>query len=259
MKRPALLLLVALSVAPYARADWDGRVWNDKRAEVAVYDAEVLSDGKPRTFRETLLINREDAGKNKVFKLNTVRQVEGANYPTSTVTTVIVDADNPERLLKIVMGAQDWGGNVFKTFAGGQLAWNAPDGEKTVTLDVQPGDLFEDALPLSLRGITFKEGLQSKARLWESLANNQSVEPRAVPIVISIVGEEAVNCRAGSLPSWKVAVEREGGATDFYWFEKKDPRLLVKMQRADASKRLLVGRARWSHWDKRLPRPNVLN
>ncbi len=281
MKRAAVGLLSLVSSALPASAGFDASDWNDGRAEVAVYESQRLVEGEPVDFRETLSVTREElrldslvkADKPKeqkiqrVFKLNVVQKFDGPNFPYSFLTSVFLRTDNPSAVMKLTVGAQDAVGNTFKLFtnpagAAATLLWHSYfDGEadKSVQIAIEPTDLFEDALPVSLRALKLKSGFQQKARLWESLATVHGVEPKPVLATVRVVEEETVRCHAGAIPCWKVSVDREGGPSDTYWIEKADPRILVKMDAADGRKRALYSRARWSFWDKRLPRPNVLN
>lgn len=281
MSRIVAAVLALMGAALPAAASWgDARLWNDGRAEVAVYDAQRVVYDKPRKFRETLIVVKEDlrldtlvkadrpkdVRTEKVFKLNQVQNFDTENYAYHYLTSVFSPVDDPAAVIKLTVGSQEACGNTFKMFtapkgAAATLLWHSYfDGEadRTVPLDVQPGDFFDDGLPLALRALPLEEGFELKGRVWDNLTSNRGVEPRAVPAVIKVVGEETVRCRAGSIPSWKVTVERDGGAVDTYWFEKKQPRILTRMEKADGSARVLHGRARWSYWDRRIPRPNVL-
>ena len=176
-------------------------------------------------------------------------------------------ADDPASVMKLTVGAQEGIGNTFKEFTApqggaGTLVWNSHfDGEadQSAPLGVQPGDLFEDNLPVALRDLPLKSGFQRKARLWESLTTNHGAAPAVTAVTIHVTDEDTVHSHAGAIPCWKVAVDRDGGASDTYWFEKAEPHILVRSEAADGRKRMLYARARWSYWDKRLPRPNVLN
>jgi hypothetical protein len=99
--------------------------------------------------------------------------------------------------------------------------------------------------------------MSQKVRIWDSLGTNHGLVPTVKEAVITVTGEELIRSHAGSLPSWKVTVQR-GSEVDAYWFEKAYPHVLTKMETMDGRKRLLYGRARWSYWDRRLPPPNIL-
>lgn len=280
MTRFAVLAAMAVALLSPARAGWgDAKLWNDGRAEVAVYDAERVTYGKPRSFREQILIVKEDLRADtlvkadqpkaqktiRVFKMNQVQKFDTENYPYSILTTVFAPVKEPGRPLKITVGSQEWCGNTFKILtardpASASLTWYSYfDGEadQTVTLPLGPGDVFEDQLPLALRALPLAAGFSTEIRLWDSLASNRGVEPRVSTAVVTVAGEEIVRCRAGSLPSWKVTVSRPD-STDVYWFEKAAPGILTRMETSDGRKRLLYGRVRWSYWDRRFPQPNVL-
>lgn len=283
MKPPRLLLCVALGAlaAPAAGAGgWGGsRLWNDGRAEVAVYDSERIVYGTKRVFREHLLTVREelrldtlvkaDQPKGQptvsVLKLNQVQQFDTDNYPYRYLTSVFVRQDDVARLMKMTVGSQEWCGNTFKilTASGaGQAMFEAFsyfDGEAHARAELPVGenDYFEDQLPLSFRALPFKPGYSASIRLWNWQTTNRGDVPTAIEATVEVTAEEVIRTRAGSIPSWKVTVARPDGL-DVYWFEKAFPNILVKMEMMDGRKRLLHGRARWSYWDRRLPEPAVL-
>lgn len=256
-------------------------LWDDGRAEVAVYDAERVVYGTPRNFKEHLitvkedfrsdtLVKADDPKKQKtwrVFKLNQVQKFETQNYPYGYLTSVFVREDPVQQVVKITVGAQEWCGNTFKSYKGspdgseGTLTWNSYfDGEADQSTELALGkdDYFEDQLPLSLRALPFKEGFEKKIRVWDFLTTNRGVSPMVNEVLLTVKGQELMRCHAGSLLCWVVTLKKAAG-TDTYWFEVKEPNILVKMETSDGRKRLLYGRARWSYWDRRLPRPNILN
>jgi hypothetical protein len=198
--------------------------------------------------------------------MNQVQRVETENYPYNFLTTVFAPTEAPERPLKITVGSQEWCGNTFKILRVGEpgqavLEWHSyfdGEGDGSVTLPLQANAVFEDQLPIALRAMPLKAGFTTEIHLWDSLTSSHGTEPRVSTAVISVEGEDIVRCRAGSLPSWKVTVSRPG-TVDVYWFEKAEPRILTRMETADGRKRLLYGRSRWSYWDRRFPRPNILN
>lgn len=273
----AVLVLLTSSclVAPVGAAGW-GRdsLWNDNRAEVAIYDAERVVDGKTRKYQNQLIVTREDLREDtlvkandpkkqkvmRAFKLNQVDKFDTDNYPQNYLTSVFVAADDLRHVLKITVGAQEWVGNVFKVYRDGNLTWYSyKDGEadQSARLELGENDYFEDQLVLALRGLAFKNDVSMKIRVWNSLATNEGVVPAVEDVVLTISEGEKVRGRFGSLPTWKVVLQYPNGS-DTYWFEKASPNILVKMETRDGRKRLLYGRARWSYWDKRLPKPNVL-
>ncbi len=238
----AAISLVALTASAHAGGWGKGSPWNDRRAEVAVYDAEVRIKGAPRTFREHLLTMKEKSDDGTVFKMSDPQDFEGENFPIHRVTSAFVNEDEPLQAIRLTIASLDWTGNSVKSF-------NASD------LSFGKDDYFEEQLPLSLRALPFSDGFEKKIRVWDVTSSTMALVTEAN---LKIAAPEPVRCRAGSIPCWIVTIKKPTG-TDTYWFEKADPNVLVKMEKHDGSKRLLYGRARWSYWDKRIPRPNILN
>ncbi len=276
-------VLTGLSVVPAHAASFGKKLWDDGRAEVAVYDSEYVVDGKPRTFREHLITTRErlnpetlvkvDNPKTQqgidVFELTQVQHLDLANYPRNTLISVFVQDGDLQHVVKITVDSQDWTGStlkILKTSPEGDeataltYAQRAGMSDQTTELALGKNAYIEDQLPLSLRDLPFKDGLEQNIKFWVSLSSdtNTGLYPMAATAVLSVSGPEDVRSHGGTLPCWLVTIKKPSGA-DLYWFEKAEPHLLVKMQTADGRKRLLYGRARWSYWDKRIPRPNILN
>ncbi len=241
--RRFLLAAVALLSATALRAEWakDG-LWNDGRAEVAVYDSERVVDGKVRKFREHLITMKETDGPKKTrgFRFHQAQTIELENYSRHYLTEISADGDTARKTLKIVDAVQDWNGNSVLTYKEGDAG-------------VEKDDYFDAQIPLAFRSLPFKDGVEKSARIWEITAASGPVVTKAL---ISISAGETVRGR-NSLPCWLVTVTK-GDRADKYWFEKKSPNILVKMETADGRKRLLYGRARWTFWDRRIPRPNIL-
>lgn len=279
-----VLIVITLFAGATLQADsWNkNSLWKDKRAEVAFYDSEIVISSQPVKFREALIIAREDlnaetlvkadpAVKSKtvsVLKLNQVRQFQLENYPINFLTSVYVKQESPESLVKLIVASQDWTGNAFKIFkvkdlespAGTLESYSHLGGnaDSSVAMDVLIQDYFEEQLPMSLRSLEFKVGLSQKIRLWPSIAISVQAEPHSVDSILTVTAEETVYSHAGAIPCWKVSIVH-AGKTDFYWFEKAMPHILIRMETTDGRKRLIYGRARWSFWDRRLSRPNILN
>jgi hypothetical protein len=275
------LCVVLFLALPLQAATWSrNKIWDDGRAEVAVYESQRFVYGKPRMFKEQLIVVKEDFRKDtlvkaddpkkqdtlRVFKLNQSQKLETENYPYSYLTSVFMAGDDLQKVVKLTVGSQEWCGNTFKVYKSavnnlqGELTWHSYfDGEadQTVTVNLEKDDYFDDQLPLVLRTLPFKPGFQKKIRLWDNLTTSHASPLNVVEATLTVEDGGEVRCRAGTLPSWKVTVQKPAGV-DTYWFEKKEPNILTKMEAQDGRTRLLYGRARWSYWDRRLPAPNVL-
>jgi len=265
-----------LLAGPWGR----GGPWGDKRAEVAVYDSERIVDDKPRKFQEQITIIKEDLNLDtssksdnskkekpiRVFRMNNIQNFDSQNYPTGFLTTVYMKEDSLKQIVKCVTSVQDWTGASFKTLqvstdgTRGALWWNSKsDGEleNAVPLEIGKTDYFEDQLAFALREIPFKDGFETKIRVWGTFLDHRGTIPSVQVVNLRVESQDTVPCRAGSFPCWKVILKGDSG-TDTFWFEKAEPHLLVKSESHDGHKRLLYARARWSYWDKRLPKPNIL-
>ncbi len=155
------------------------------------------------------------------------------------------------KLLKLTNGSQEWCGNTFKLVRG----WETPvqlvfhsyfdgQGDGSVPLELKTGDLLEDQLPLSLRSLPFKTGLQLKLRILESLISNRVGPLRVAPGEISVVNQEEVN----GLTCWRVTVSREG-LTQTYWFSRDYPNIMTKWTSSDGREFLLKETVRRKYWD----------
>src|SRR5690348_7181841 len=89
--------LIILSLAgPLSAGGWRrDSLWKDGRAEVAVYDSEVVMNGKPRQFQEQVVTLVEEVPEaenakrsTRMIKQNTIQKIELENYPRNKVVSV---------------------------------------------------------------------------------------------------------------------------------------------------------------------------
>jgi len=245
-------------------------LWDDGQAEVALYQARRPQYGKVESYEAVFIVVKEDFHRdllvkadppfeNKpllpVFKLNAVHSYWTDNYPYSFLASVFVRRDDPTRLVKLTLGSQEWCGNTFKEVKTGagppELIYHSyfdgqADGRRS--LDLRPGDLLEDQLPLALRGLHFNKGLEVRPRILPSLISNSlrgPQEPRAA--VISVVGEEEIVTPAGTFGAWKVSLTI-GELQQTWWFEKAAPHKLLRMDSSDGRAWLLKAHTRRPYW-----------
>ena len=258
-------------------------LWDDGRAEVSLYDARRPQYGKSESYQAVFIVVKEDfdrellvkadppyEGKQliPVLKLNAVHSYWTANYPYHFLASVFVRRDDPTALVKLTVGSQEWCGNTFKEvkLSGGRPELHAHtyfdgEGDTTRPLDLRPGDLFEDQLPLALRAMPFahalESGLEVRRRILPSLIGNNLRRPLdPVEAVIRVTGEETVATGAGRLAAWKVSVEM-GELKQTWWFEKAAPHALLKMESSDGRAWLLKARARQPYWKEPTYRPEM--
>jgi len=253
-------------------------LWDDGQAEVSLYEARRPQYGKVESYEAVFIVVKEDfnpqhlvkadppyEGKQllPVLKLNAVHSYWTPNYPYHFLASVFVRRDDPAALVKLTVGSQEWCGNTFKEIKTGRRteliyhSYFGGEGDGSRLLALRPGDLFEDQLPLALRGLRFAPGLEVRRRLLPSLISNnlrRPVEP--ADAVIRVVGEETVATRAGRLLAWKVTLEF-ADIQQTWWFEKTAPHALVKMESSDGRAWLLKARTRKPYWKEPTVRPEM--
>ncbi len=253
-------------------------LWDDGQAEVALYQAKRPQYGKIETYEAVFIVVKEDfnpqllvkadppfEGKQllPVLKLNAAHSYWTPNYPYHYLASVFVRRDDPAALVKLTVGSQEWCGNTFKEVKAGarpeltyRSYWDG-EGDGSRPLDLRPGDLLEEQLPLVLRGLAFAPGLEVRRHLLPSLLSNKlGKAPQFVDATIAVAGEETVSTTAGRLATWKVSV-KFGEIQQTWWFEKAAPHTLVKMESSDGRAWLLKARARKPYWQAPTYRPEM--
>ena len=254
-------------------------LWDDGLAEVALYDAQRPQYGRLESYQALFVVVKEEFGRPlyvkagppyegkdlfPVLKLNAVHSYQAPNYPYHFLVSVFVRRDDPAHLVKLTMGSQEWCGNTFKEVTTWgrtpQLVLHSyfdGEGDATRPLDLRPGDLLEDQLPLALRSLAFQPGLSFQRRLLPSLMSNNMRRPiQMVEATIEVAGEEAVRTGVGRLPSWKVQVHWDQ-MRQTWWFEKAAPHTLLKMESSDGRTWSLRSRLRKPYWREPTFRPEM--
>jgi hypothetical protein len=134
-------------------------LWDDGLAEVTLYEAHRPQYGKIESYEAVFIVVKEDFNRDLLVKADPPLT---DNYPYHFMASVFVRRDAPTRLVKLTLGSQEWCGNTFKEIktVGGrsELITNSyfdGQGDARRPLDLRPGDLLEDQLPLALRGLNF--------------------------------------------------------------------------------------------------------
>ena len=292
MRTAWLALLVLLAAAaplgapgppppqPVFDASWArDPLWDDGQAEVALYAARRPQYGKIESYEAVFIVVKEDfnpqlyvkadppyEGKKllPVLKLNAVHSYWTPNYPYHFLASVFVRRDDPTALVKLTVGSQEWCGNTIKEVKtwGGQPelvshTYFDGEGDSSRPLDLRPGDLLEDQLPLALRSLRFAPGLEFRRRLLPSLISNNLRRPAEFgETIIRVAGEETVATPAGRYPAWKVTLVM-GELQQTWWFEKAAPHTLLKMESSDGRAWLLKARTRKPYWKEPTYRPEM--
>lgn len=254
-------------------------LWDDGQAEVALYQAQRPQYGKIESYQAVFIVTKEDfnpkllvkadppyQGKPllPVLKLNAVHSYWTPNYPYHFLASVFVRRSDPTTLVKLTVGSQEWCGNTFKEVknAGAQAELNYHsyfdgEGDGTRALDLRPGDLLEDQLPLALRGLEFAPGREVQLRILPSLISNSLRQPpQFVSASVKVVGEETLSTPAGSFSAWKVNLKM-GDLEQTWWFEQASPHMLLKMESSDGRAWLLKDRTRKPYWQTPTYQPEV--
>jgi hypothetical protein len=263
LKRPPLVTNLP---GEFYRAEWGlDPLWDDGQAEVATYKALSMIYGKSRSHETTLITVKEDFNPKLfvkadnpadqgshpvVFKLNIAASIPADNYTYHFLTSVFVRREDVSKMFKLTVGSQEWCGNTFKeirnwdpTPAFVYHSYFDGEGDGSRSLEILPGDLFEDQLPVTLRSLHFKEGLHYKSRIAHSLISNRAEPPRLSDSEITVAGKEFIN----TIDCWRVQIESEG-LSQTYWMEAGYPNILVKSISSDGREMLLKDRSRRKYW-----------
>ncbi len=265
-----LILAVSVSEASAASSHWGKHaIWDDGLAEVAVYDARRTVYGKTRTFETVLITVKEDfntvyhakadppyQGKQllSVLKLNRVSEIQTENYPYRYLTSVFVDRNDVNRLVKMTMGSQEWCGNTFKevrTWTGRhELVYHSywdDQGDGVHAIDWDADTLLEDQLALSLRALPFSAGYSREMRILPTQISNKATHASPVAGQIRVLRDEAVEAGDTTVVAWRVEVTF-GEAIQTYWFEKAGHHILVGFDSSDGRSLRLKRWARRTYW-----------
>jgi len=254
---------------PISAAWADDPIWDDGLAEVAVYEASRPIYGAPRPYEAILLTVKEDFDADKlvkadppfggraivtVLKQNAVREIATPNYDYRIMTSTFVELDDPTRLVKLTSGSHEWCGNTWKAIRrrdGGLVHdWSSyfdGEGDGSQLLDVGPGDLLEDQLPLALRGLQFREGLTFEFRMLPGMAHPHAGALRWVPASLRVVGRATVELPVGSIDTWRVEGEA-AGQTASYWFDAVGTHALVQAESPGGDSLRLKQIERRAYW-----------
>ena len=245
-------------------------LWDDGQAEVSLYDATRPQYGRVEPYEAVLIVVKEifngrllvkadapyrDEQVFPVIKLNAIHSYWTERYPYHYLLSVFVHRDNPSSLVKLTLGGQEWCGNTFneiKVFGSRQElishSYFDGQGDKTQELNLRGNDFVEDQLPLLLRSLKFKTGLQLSVRILPSLVSNRPQNPpELVPTSITVDGEEEVETALGTRMAWKVSLQTPN-LQQAWWFEKIIPHILLKMDSSDGRTWILKDQTRKAYW-----------
>jgi hypothetical protein len=268
-------LLAVLAASAAAQDFWAH--WGDGRAEMNGYRATVPRYGAKRAGTDVLIFVTEDMSDSlrvkadpgrhpasdvyPVMKLNAVRHFQTGIYDYEVMTSTFARVAPGWPVRKISFSSQEWCGHVYHQLLPKQdkvpgVFHSYFDGEADGTEDLPfpAGGVFEDELPIRLRGWNgaylkagekktvpflpslYRSRLEHKPLAWTKavISRSGSVSPATVP-----AGKYTV-------VTWIVAVD--GGPKWTFEIEAEPPYRLVRKASSDGDESVLLGSTRLAYW-----------
>lgn len=271
------LLAIALGVTAAAGADDFWAHWGDGRAELSGYRLVQPREGAKRAGSAVFIFVTEelsdslrvkaDPGKHPkadlypVLKLNAIRDFQTGIYDYNLMTTVFSRVSPGWPVAKVSFSSQEWCGQLYHQLLprGDKIeeefhSYFDGEADGRGSLPLPSGGVFEDALPILLRG-------------W-GMAYLQPGEQRTVPFLPSLLRARldhqplawgkakiarspqtsTVTVPAGKLEVVAWTVSQEGGPTLIYQFEAAPPYRLVRWASDSGEEGQLLKSTRLPYW-----------
>lgn len=274
------LLLLALASPATAQDFWAH--WGDGRAEMNGYRMVQPRYGEKREGTLVLVYVTEemserlrvkaDPGKHPpgevypVMKLNAIEDFQTGIYDYNVMTSTFcrVAAGWPVR--KVSFSSQDWCGHVYHQLlpregriAGVFHSYFDGEADGTEDLPLPAGGVFEDALPVLLRGWWgdyLKPGESRTVPFLPSLFGAR-LEHRALAWgearIARSRGTSAIAVPAGRFEVWTWTVEVEGGPRTTLAIEAEPPYRLIRRAGSGGEEATLAGSVRLAYWKLSAP------
>jgi len=274
---PAVLILAA----PVSGQDFWAH-WGDGKAEVNGYRLTQPRYGAKRSgtavyvfvtedFSDSLRV-KADSGQHPksdvtpVMKLNAVRDFSTGIYDYNVMTSTFLRTERGWPVSKVSFSSQEWCGHVWQQIIPreGQVhsvSHSYFDGEadREETLEMPADGVFEDALPVILRGWNGAFVAEGESRTVPFLPSLLHARLTHTPLEwttarISRASEtESVSVPAGRFEVSMLTVEVEGGRTLTFAIEARPPYRLVRQTGADGEELALLGSTRLAYWKLNAP------
>ena len=263
------------TLAESIRPDWAGPIWDDGNAEVAAYEGERILYGEARPHELQLItvaedFNREFMAKAEwpygqkpvlpVLKQNQVATIPTPNYPYHYMSSLFFDRSNAGHLVKMSIGSQEWCGTTFKQYEMWRetpIFWYSSywDGEGTGNLKManhSANTFFEEELPLLVRALDFRDGLQAGLMLQPIQTTNRAEKPEPVPAALEVDHPEAdIVVPAGTFAAehvWRVTLNARDGRRVVFYVAEDNPQTLLAFKFDDGRHYVLKQTARRQYW-----------
>ena len=275
MRLAVVALVLGLASPGWAQDFWAH--WGDNKAELNGYRLTQPRYGSPRPgtavfifvtedFSDTLRV-KADPGKHPasdvypVMKLNAVREFQTGIYGYQVMTSTFLRVAPGWPVAKVSFSSQEWCGNVYhhllpRNGRVGGIFHSYFDGEADGSddLELPDGGVFEDALPILVRGwngaylkpgesrsVAFLPSLLRARLEHRKLAWGKAQVARAAEVTSLAVP-------AGRFKVYAWTVEVEGGGKLTYEVEAEPPYRLVRFTGGGGEEGALLGSKRLAYW-----------
>jgi hypothetical protein len=271
-----MLLLALAAAAPAGAADF-WKHWGDGRAEVNGYRLTQPRYGEERTGTAILIYVTEDFSDSlrvkadpgqhpesdvyPVLKLNAIRDFQTGIYDYNIMTSTFLRVASGWPVVKVSFSSQEWCGNVWHELLprddridGVYHSYFDGEADGTQELGRPAGGVFEDALPVILRGwkgALLKPGESRTVPFLPSLLHcrlhHQPLAWTSARITRSAETSE-LTVPAGRFEVTTYTVETADGRDLTFAIEAEVPWRLVRQTGPDGEELALKGSRRLSYW-----------
>jgi hypothetical protein len=280
MRVTVLAALLALAAPAGAQDFW--KHWGDGKAELDGYRLTQPRYGAPRSgmalyvfvtedFSDSLRV-KADPGKHPasdvypVMKLNAIRHFQTGIYDYKVMTSTFLRVARGWPVAKVSFSSQEWCGQVWHQLLpkGGRIqgvfhSYFDGEADGTEDLDLPPDGVFEDELPVILRGWNGEYLKPGESRtvpflpslMWVRLLHRPLVWTTATITRPAKPSEVAVP--AGRFAAYVYEVQVEGGRRLTFAVEAKPPFRLVRQTGPNREELALKGSARLAYWKHNNP------
>jgi hypothetical protein len=275
MRVPAAFLFLMAALPASAQDFW--KHWGDGRAELNGYRLTQPRYGALRPGSAVLIFVTEDfsdaervkaesprpgaEGVYPVLKLNHLREFQTGIYDYRTMTSVFARVAPGFPVRKVSFSSQDWCGQVWHQLLPGPSrvdgvfhSYFEGEADGQDALSFPEGGVFEDALPILLRGWNgeyLKEGESRTVPFLPSLFSrrlNHKRLARGQAMIARASGASRVEVPAGTFQAVVYTVAEEGGPKTTYAFEAAPPYRFLRRSSDAGEDAVLLGSTRQPYW-----------
>ena len=280
MRLAVVALVLGLASPGWTQDFWAH--WGDGKAELNGYRLTQPRYGAPRSGTAVLIFVTEDFSDSlrvkaepgrhtasdvyPVMKLNAVRDFQTGIYDYNIMTSTFLRVAPGWPVAKVSLSSQEWCGNVYHHLLprNGRVKGvfhSYFDGEADGTEDLELPDagLFEDALPILVRGwngVYMKPGESRSVAFLPSLLRARLDHRKLAwgkAQVSRAAGLSSVSVPAGRFKVYVWTVEVDGGRTLTYEVEADPPYRLVRFTGSGGEEGVLLGSKRLAYWTMNQP------